>query len=79
MMSVTIRANKRSLKKGYYYKYTVKYFIRSQFTKVILENDGWSTDQVIKPVYLNSLKSWIGKIDYDSFKIKADIDIFLFI
>jgi hypothetical protein len=44
-------------------------------TKVILENDGWSTDQVIKPVYLNSLKSWIGKIDYDSFKIKADIDM----
>jgi protein-tyrosine sulfotransferase len=44
-------------------------------TKVILENDGWSTDQVIKPVYMNSLKSWIGKIDYDSFKIKADIDM----
>jgi protein-tyrosine sulfotransferase len=44
-------------------------------TKIILERDGWSSDQVNKSIYTNSLKSWIGKIDYDSLKVKSDIDM----
>lgn len=34
-------------------------------SKIVVSNTEWSTDQIKKPIYIDSLNSWRGKIRYD--------------
>lgn len=57
--------------------YTKKFLNHQKYIggnkKVIVEKNGLSSFQVIKPVYKHSLKSWIGKIDYDKLVVNKTI------
>jgi hypothetical protein len=44
-------------------------------SKIFLENNGWSSDQVKKPIYKDSLMPWIGKVSYNKSLVNATIEM----
>jgi protein-tyrosine sulfotransferase len=47
-------------------EYTEKFLSHEKYvgSKIVLEPDGWSTDQVNQSIYLDSLKPWVGQVSY---------------
>jgi protein-tyrosine sulfotransferase len=58
-------------------KFTKKFLNHQKFIgdnkKVVIEKNGLSSYQVIKPVYKSSLKTWVGKVDYNKVMVNKTI------
>jgi protein-tyrosine sulfotransferase len=44
-------------------------------SRIILEKNGWSSDQVNRSIYMEALESWVGKVAYSKYKVFRKIDM----